>query len=157
MNAHNTLNHESSFSALKKIEHPSMRQLKEFDTEILCNWLIDPDKWQKERFSAEIIQFIENSQGINAYPNMVLIGMLAHQIDLYVECTKQIAQKGLIEGYNKGATTGPSIYFNMADKALNRIIQIMKELGITPMHRIGQVKVKSQESIDIEAFLAGPF
>ena len=34
---------------------------------------------------------------------MVLIGMLTHQIDLYVECSRQIAEKGLVAEYNKGA------------------------------------------------------
>jgi hypothetical protein len=149
--------HHSNSSFINQPEHLLKKQFDNSESKFLCNWLNDPDTWEKERFSAEIIQFIECSQGINAYPNVVLIGMLTHQIDLYVECSKQIAQRGLIEGYNKGTTTGPSIYFSMADKALNRVLQIMKELGITPMHRIGQVRVKSQESIDIEAFLAGPF
>jgi hypothetical protein len=149
--------HQSNSSFTKKTEPLLKNQFNNFESKFFCTWLNDPETWEKERFSEEIIQFIECSQGINTYPNLVLIGMLTHQIDLYVQCSKQIAQRGLIEGYNKGVTTGPSIYFSMADKTLNRVLQIMKELGITPMHRIGQVRAKSQESIDIEAFLAGPF
>ena len=122
-----------------------------------CDWLVNPDNWEKERFSDEIVDFIECSQGINAYPNMVLIGMLTHQIDIYVECSRQITQNGLIEGYNKGTTTGPSLYFSMADKALNRVLQIMKELGLTPTHRVGVVRSQSPESLAIKEFLAGPF
>jgi phage terminase small subunit len=87
---------------------------------------------------------------------MVLIGMLTHQIDLYVECLRQIAEKGLVAEYNKGVTSGPSLYFSMADKALNRILQIMKELGLTPGHRVGVVKSVTKESLAMEAFLAGP-
>ena len=156
MDTHQNVHHQSNSSFLRKPESLQAMQFNNSEPRFLSNWLVDPNTWEKERFSAEIIQFIECSQGINAYPNMVLISMLTHQIDLYVECSKQITQKGLIEGYNKGATTGPSIYFSMADKALNRVLQIMKELGLTPMHRVGQFRVKSQESIDIEAFLAGP-
>jgi phage terminase small subunit len=121
-----------------------------------CNWLTSPEAWEKEKFSNNIVEFIEQTQGLNAYPDMVLIGLLTHQIDLYVECYRQIAERGLVADYNKGVTSGPSLYFSMADKALNRILQIMKELGLTPGHRVGVVKAVTKESLEIEAFLAGP-
>ena len=121
-----------------------------------CDWLTSPEAWEKEKFSNNIVEFIEQTQGLNAYPDMVLIGLLTHQIDLYVECSRQIAEKGLVADYNKGVTSGPSLYFSMADKALNRILQIMKELGLTPGHRVGVVKSVTKESLEIEAFLAGP-
>ena len=121
-----------------------------------CNWLTSPEAWEKEKFSNNIVEFIEQTQGLNAYPDMVLIGLLTHQIDLYVECSRQIAVNGLVADYNKGVTTGPSLYFSMADKALNRILQIMKELGLTPGHRVGVVKAVTKESLEMEAFLAGP-
>ena len=121
-----------------------------------CNWLTSPEAWEKEKFSNNIVEFIEQTQGLNAYPDMVLIGLLTHQIDLYVECSRQIAEKGLVADYNKGVTSGPSLYFSMADKALNRILQIMKELGLTPGHRVGVVKAVTKESLEMEAFLAGP-
>jgi phage terminase small subunit len=123
---------------------------------LTCDWLTSPEAWEKEKFSSNIVEFIEQTQGLNAYPDMVLIGMLTHQIDLYVECSRQIAQKGLVADYNKGVTCGPSLYFSMADKALNRILQIMKELGLTPGHRVGVVKSVTKESLEMEAFLAGP-
>ena len=121
-----------------------------------CNWLTSPEAWEKEKFSNNIVEFIEQTQGLNAYPDMVLIGLLTHQIDLYVECSRQIGEMGLVADYNKGVTSGPSLYFSMADKALNRILQIMKELGLTPGHRVGVVKAVTKESLEIEAFLAGP-
>ena len=37
--------------------------------------------------------------------NMVLIGLLAHQIDVYVQCFRKMAQTGLMESYNKGVTS----------------------------------------------------
>jgi len=123
---------------------------------LTCDWLTSPEAWEKEKFSSNIVEFIEQTQGLNAYPDMVLIGLLTHQIDLYVECSRQMAQKGLVADYNKGVTTGPSLYFSIADKALNRIMQIMKELGLTPGHRVGVVKSVTKESLEMEAFLAGP-
>ncbi len=124
--------------------------------ELTCDWLSDPAAWDKEKFTSDIVTFIEQSQGVNAYPNMVLIGMLAHQIDLYVQCTRHMANAGLVEAYNKGVTSGPSLYFSMSDKALNRVLQLMKELGLTPSHRIGVVKSDSPEALEFEEFMAGP-
>jgi len=121
-----------------------------------CEWLTCPEAWEKEKFSNNIVEFIEQTQGVNAYPDMVLIGMLTHQIDLYVECSRQMEQNGLVAEYNKGVTSGPSLYFSIADKALNRILQIMKELGLTPSHRIGKVRSTSPEALAFEKFMAGP-
>ena len=121
-----------------------------------CEWLTSPEAWDKEKFSSNIVEFIEQTQGLNAYPDMVLIGMLTHQIDLYVECSRQLAQNGLVAEYNKGVTSGPSLYFSMADKALNRVLQVMKELGLTPSHRIGTVRSTSPDALAFEDFMAGP-
>ena len=121
-----------------------------------CDWLSDSNSWELEKFTIDIVKFIEQTQGVNAYPNMVLIGMLGHQIDLYVQCSRQIKQLGLVESYNNGTTIGPSLYFSMADKSLNRIMQIMKELGLTPAHRVGHVKSTSPDAIAFEEFMAGP-
>jgi hypothetical protein len=121
-----------------------------------CDWLTSPEAWEKEKFSSNILEFIEQTQGLNAYPDMVLIGLLTHQIDLYVECSRQLALKGLVADYNKGVTIGPSLYFSMADKALNRVLQIMKELGITPSHRVGKLRSLSPEALEFEEFMAGP-
>ena len=124
--------------------------------ELTCEWLTDPDAWYREKFTSDIVTFIEQTQGVNAYPNMVLIAMLAHQIDVYVQCIRQIASTGLIESYNKGVTSGPSVHLSIADKALNRVVQLMKELGLTPAHRIGTVRSTSPEALAIEELLAGP-
>jgi phage terminase small subunit len=119
------------------------------------DWLAKSGNWDKEKFVLDLTAFIKNTQGHNAYPNTVLIGLLTHQIDIYVQCTHQIEQSGLIEAYNKGATFGPSIHFSIADKALNRILQLMKELGLTPSHRIGSVKSIDTETLEIEELFAG--
>jgi phage terminase small subunit len=143
------LNNQVVYSS-QKLRHQSRPS-----NELAFDWLSDPNEWDKEKFSNDMITFIEQTQGANAYPNMVLIGMLTHQIDLYVECSRQLALKGLVADYNKGMTIGPSLYFSMADKALNRVLQIMKELGITPSHRVGAVKSKSPEALEFEEFIAG--
>ena len=138
--------------------HRTPKKLREFVAPkvLNCDWLTSPEAWEKEKFSSNIVEFIEQTQGLNAYPDMVLIGVLTHQIDIYVECARQMAQKGLVADYNNGVTSGPSLYFSISDKALNRIMQIMKELGLTPGHRVGVVRSTSKESLEMEAFLAGP-
>jgi hypothetical protein len=121
------------------------------------DWTSTDCVWDKKQFVLEIATFIESTQTSNTFPNMVLIEMLGTQIEIYIQSVKHIDKLGLVETYNKGATTGPSVYFTMADKALNRALQIMKELGITPLHRIGVIKTQSREAFEIEEFLAGPF
>ena len=146
MNSENQI----TFSGQNKMAQSMPTQVLSFD------WLSNPEQWDKDQFSNDMIIFIEQTQGANAYPNIVLIGMLSHQIELYVECSRQLALKGLVADYNKGVTIGPSLYFSMADKALNRILQIMKELGITPSHRVGVVRSRSPEALEFEEFMAGP-
>jgi len=145
------LNNQVTFSSQKQM-HPSSRPSQELS----FDWLSDPEKWDKDQFSNDMVTFIEQTQGVNAYPNIVLIGMLSHQVALYVECSRQLALNGLVADYNKGVTIGPSLYFSMADKSLNRILQIMKELGITPSHRVGAVKSRSPETLEFEEFMTGP-
>ena len=118
------------------------------------NWLTNPNDWDKDDFVADIVQFIEQTQGSNAYPNLVLIGLLANQIDIYVQCAQEMSKSGLIEFYNKGATSGPSLHFSMADKALNRIVQLMKELGLTPSHRVGVIKSTQPDALELEELFA---
>ena len=145
MNSENQI----TFSGQNKSAQSMPTQVLSFD------WLSNPEQWDKDQFSNDMITFIEQTQGATAYPNNVLIGMLSHQIELYVECSRQMALKGLVADYNKGMTIGPSLYFSMADKALNRVLQIMKELGITPRHRIGKVSSTSPEALEFEEFMAG--
>lgn len=118
------------------------------------NWLTNPNDWDKDEFVADIVKFIEQTQGSNAYPNLVLIGLLANQIDIYVQCAREMSKTGLVEFYNKGATSGPSLHFSMADKALNRILQLMKELGLTPSHRVGVIKSTTPDALQLEELFA---
>lgn len=135
---------------------PKQRQAPIPKIELNYDWLTNAEVWNKEKFTLDVVAFVEQTQGANAYPNMVLIGMLAHQIDLYVRCSHHIASYGLVETYNKGATSGPSLYFSMADKSLNRILQLMKELGLTPIHRVGKVRLTSPEALAFDEFISGP-
>lgn len=115
--------------------------------ELTFDWLNNIEQWDKDKFSNDIAAFIEKTQGTNTYPNMILIGMLSHQIEVYCECYRQMEQHGLVADYNRGVTVGPSLYFSMADKALNRVLQIMKELGLTPRHLIGVVRKTDSEGV----------
>ena len=149
------MNTYQNFLTDEQIAMNSILTSNSLTKEFNCLWLVEPCTWNKTEFSVEIVQFIEQTQGVNTLPNLILIGMLSHQIDIYVQCTRHIANDGLLEIYNKGATSGPSIYFSMADKALNRILQLMKELGITPSHRIGKVRSTSPEALEFENFMNG--
>lgn len=98
--------------------HPKKAKTSLVPKVLTCDWLTSPEAWEKEKFSKNIVEFIKQTQGLNAYPDMVLIGMLTHQIDLYAECSRQIANKGLVADYNKGGDHWASLYFSMAETRL---------------------------------------
>jgi phage terminase small subunit len=148
-------NPEQKFQIAKTGKNTFLRH--ESNQLLPLDWLSGDTEWDKKQFISDVANFIESTQVANTFPNMILIEMLGTQIEIYIQCIKKLDEFGLIETYNKGATSGPSVYFTMSDKALNRALQIMKELGITPTHRIGIVKSKSPEAFEIEEFLAGPF
>lgn len=82
MNAYQNLITDNQIAMTSNFTGQSLS--KEFN----CLWLVEPNAWNKAEFSGEIVQFIEQTQGVNTLPNLILIGMLAHQIDLYVQCTR---------------------------------------------------------------------
>jgi phage terminase small subunit len=146
---------EYNFNIVKADKNSIHKKVKK--TFLPLDWMKNHNEWNRGKFISDIVNFIELTQTENTFPNMVLLEMLGSQVDVYIQCMKKIEEFGLVESFNKGATTGASVYFTIADKALNRALQIMKELGITPSHRIGVVNLKSSEAFEIEEFLATSF
>lgn len=68
--------------------------------------------------------------------------------------SREMSKSGLVEFYNKGVTSSPSLHFSMDDKALNRIVQLMKELGLTTGHRVGAIKSTHPEALELEELFA---
>ncbi len=87
--------------------------------------------------------------------DMQLVGMLASQIDIYVSSVKELKISGLVINFNNGVTVGSNPHMTIADKALNRVIQIMKELELSPKSRSGY-RSNYEMSPELKRFLEGP-
>jgi phage terminase small subunit len=81
--------------------------------------------------------------------------MLASQIEIYVESILKLRAEGLVMAFNGGVTVGPNPYMAIADRALYRSLQVMKELELSPKARDGYQSARRTSS-DISSLFDGP-
>lgn len=103
-----------------------------------ADWLENPDAWNASKFIKETADFMYEIYGIDADQDKHLLAMLADQISIYVEAKKGIARDGIVAEFNGGKTMGASPYFAVMKEALNKIVVLMNELGLTPKGRLGK-------------------
>jgi len=118
-----------------------------------ANWLNNPEAWNPEKFIDETAEFLYQTYGINAEIDRHLLAMLATEMGLYIQCSAEMKKSGLLQVYNNGVTTGPSVHFGIAEKTIGNILRLMKELCLLPRGRPGNGKPTSKEMLK---FLAGP-
>jgi P27 family predicted phage terminase small subunit len=68
--------------------------------------------------------------------NRHLIAIFAESMEIYDICSKEIDKEGLVISYNNGMTQGANPYISIRNKTTITIIQIMRELGLTPKSRL---------------------
>jgi P27 family predicted phage terminase small subunit len=105
-----------------------------------AEWLDNPDGWNKLQFIEETSDFLYEVYGIGSNQDKHTLSILADQIDLYVQCSKGIAEEGIIANYNNGATVASNPHILIRNKAITLILQIMNELGLTPRTRLANTK-----------------
>lgn len=103
----------------------------EIESSQFMDWLDKPDLWIRSTFEHQVSEYFMRINGIIEIPDRTLIAVLCTQIELYVECVIQIRKTGLINTYNSGSTIGPNPHIPIADKALNRILHILRDLKMT--------------------------
>jgi phage terminase small subunit len=119
-----------------------------------AEWLDNPDAWDKRQFILETADFLYTTYGIGNDQDKHTITMLADQMDLYIQCNRGIAEKGIVAEYNDGKTMGPSPHVAIREKTLAKIILLMNELGLTPRSRLSSGK--AEENTSVAKFLRGP-
>jgi phage terminase small subunit len=119
-----------------------------------AEWLESPDAWDRKKFIAETSEFLSEMYGIGTNQDKHSLGMLADQIETYIDCMKGLKETGLVMDFNDGKTVGMSPYVSIKNKAATLIIQLMNELGLTPRGRLSSSK--STESESAAKFLRGP-
>lgn len=118
-----------------------------------AEWLDDPNSWNPGKFIEETAEFLYQTQGINEEIDQHLMAMLATEMETYIKCSAEMKKSGLLQVYNNGMTTGPSVHFGIAEKTIGNILRLMKELCLLPRGRPGNGKPTSKEMLE---FFAGP-
>jgi phage terminase small subunit len=118
-------------------------------------WMSGIDAWDEDKFFASAKKYLLRKNKVVDASDVQLLAMLSTQIGLYVNSIKAINREGAVIAFNKGVTLGPNPHISIADKSLNRILQLMKELELTPRSKEG-FKSNLEFTNEFLAFMAGP-
>ncbi len=119
------------------------------------DWIDRPEKWDRTMFITNASNYLQKKNGGLDTADRHLLSMLASQIDIYVESILKLRSDGLVMAYNGGMTMGPNPYMAIADRALYRSVQVMKELELSPKSRDGYLSTR-QLSPELQSLLDGP-
>lgn len=119
------------------------------------DWLEHPERWDRAVFMAHATSYLRQKNGSIDTADGHLLSMLASQIDIYVESILKLRSEGLVVAFNGGITVGPNPYMAIADRALYRSVQVMKELELSPKARDGYQSSR-QISPTVRSLLDGP-
>jgi P27 family predicted phage terminase small subunit len=121
----------------------------------LPDWFTHPELWSKDDFLTRTQNYLFKKNGVLDLADQQLLAMLASQIEVYIVSLEDLKKSGLVITFNNGVTVGPNPHINIADKAFNRIIQVMKELELSPKARAGY-RSNNEVSSELQMFLEGP-
>lgn len=119
------------------------------------DWVNQPALWSKQDFLTKTQNYLFKKNGVLDLADQQLLTMLVSQIEIYISSVQDLKKSGLVINFNNGVTIGPNPHINIADKALNRIVQIMKELELSPKARSGY-RSNYEMSAEMKQFLEGP-
>lgn len=125
------------------------------DDDPTSDWIDRPEKWDRALFIANAGSYLNKKNGGLDTADRHLISMLASQIEIYVDSISKLRSDGLVMTFNGGMTVGPNPYMAIADRALYRSVQVMKELELSPKSRDGYQSTR-QLSPEIRSLLEGP-
>ncbi len=124
-------------------------------TDPTSDWLEHPERWDRTVFISCASNYLGQKNGGIDMADAHLLSMLASQIEIYVESILKLRAEGLVMTFNGGVTIGPNPHMAIADRALYRSLQVMKELELSPKSRDGY-KSTSQISPELKSLLEGP-
>lgn len=120
-----------------------------------ADWLDYPESWDRQKFLNDTSHYLNAKNCGIGIGDSHLLRMLASQIEIYIQSVVKLKNEGLVTGFNGGITSGPNPYITIADKSLNRCLQLMKELELSPKSRDGY-QPKLQRTPELQSLLDGP-
>jgi phage terminase small subunit len=122
---------------------------------IYSDWITNPELWNREIFLERTKQYLfRKNSNIDEFDHHLLM-MLVSQIEIYILGVRDIKNNGSVVYFNNGVTLGPNPQIGITDKALNRVLQLSKELELSPRARNGY-QSNMEASVELKKFLAGP-
>ena len=119
-----------------------------------ADWLDHPENWDKKKFVKDTADYLFDVYGIGDNQNQHTLGMLADQMEVYIQCNIQMKDQPLVIVTNDGKTAAPNPLLGIRAKAFEIALKLMTELGLTPKARLSSNKTKETSSID--TLLRGP-
>ena len=101
----------------------------------MVDWLIHPENWSRTAFVAQISECLDDFEGQTHRVDGHLVAMLVSQVEIYVQCWRELQSQGLTSTFNDGRTPGKNLHVAMADRALKQVAKLMGELRLTPKTR----------------------
>ena len=115
-------------------------------------WIEDPTKWSRKVFISQIKAVLEKKDQAIPLNEEHLIATLGVQMEIYVSCWRQIKQDGLVVSF-RNKVIGANPHCAIADKALSKIILLMKDLALSEKLKM---VVKTPEDLLVEEIMRGP-
>ena len=119
-----------------------------------AEWMDNPDAWDKKKFVKEISNYLKDSHGIIGFEHKHALAVLADHMDMYIKCNKALANEEMIVSFNDGKTIGPNPNITIRNTTIRTIIELMKELGLTPKNKLNNDK--KEPTTKVNKFLQGP-
>jgi phage terminase small subunit len=127
----------------------------QYTRNFISDYLFNLEEFNQEYFFELNKKEIFEKNGEVGWIDHQLLVLLTTQAQLYIDSMKDLKESGTIITFNNGVTVGPNPHVSIADKALSRIIQLLKELQLTPITR-GIRTEKDSRSEYLVKFLQGP-
>lgn len=114
-----------------------------------ADWFDNPSKWNAKKFIKDTTEFLYDTYGFDHKYDSHLVAVLADQMDIYIKAKIGLEEEGIIGIFNAGQTRGCSPYFTVMKDALQKIITLMNDIGLTPKARSNRPKNNKSEHSDL--------
>ncbi len=111
-----------------------------------AEWLDKPEKFSKQRFKEETLRFIERVYGFEGCE--IHVGFLADEMQIYMDATKGFKASGgdiVLNGKQNP-------WLKVRDLALENILRLNRQLGLTPASRLPAVAIEMPSPFDVLPF-----
>ena len=101
-----------------------------------AEWLDDPSAWNEKDFIKETSELLFQLYGNSCFIDRHLLGLLASEISMYIQCLEGIKKDEIVATFNNGKTTGANPYISIKNDTITKILALMNQFGLSPKERL---------------------